>query len=159
MVGTILVAILVRVASTMYRNADKVLVITMWKMMLLDTSEYKLRLKIENTTGKVTHMRDISLVYFEEHTMKVYSRLAAMPIQSDDNFNFVSGSQEEGYVLRIFPHGNHNVVLDFKINPLLSLPSDTQIYFYYMNNRGKRRFAKINLATDRGQVLQFKNHK
>ena len=158
-VGTILVAILVRVASQMYRNADKVLLVTMWKMVLLDKNEYKFRLKVENTTGKVTHMRDISIVYFDGKTMKVYSRLAAMPIQSDNNANFVSGSEEEGYMLRIFPHGKHNVVLDFKVNPLTKVDAGTQFYLYYVNNRGKRRVAKINLGTDRVQVLQFKNHR
>ena len=67
--ATVLIVVLVQVAGRMYRNADKMLTVMAWKMALYDKDEYKVRLKIENTTGKVTHMRNISLVYIENKKM------------------------------------------------------------------------------------------
>ncbi len=157
--ATVLIVVLVQVAGRMYRNADKMLTVMAWKMALYDKDEYKVRLKIENTTGKVTHMRNISLVYIENKKMYVYSKLSEMPIQADDNFDFISGDKERGYALRIFPYGKHNVVLDFRKDPNIVVPENAQMYFCYTNNRGKHRVARIDLGTDRVQMLQFKNQK
>ena len=157
--GTVLIIVLVQVAGKIYRSADKILFVTMWKMALFDKEKYKLRLKVENMTGKVTHMRDISIIYLDHRKICVYSKLDAMPIQSEGDFDFVRDDGQGGYMLRIFPHAKHNVVLDFSKNHNIKLEEGTQLYLCYTNNRGKKRIAKINLGTDRVQVLQFKNHR
>lgn len=157
--ATILIVVLVQVAGKMYRTADKMLTVMAWKMALYDKDGYKVRLKIENTTGKVTHMKNLSLAYMLNKKLVVYSSLSEMPIQADDNFDFVSGTKESGFMLRIFPYGKHNVVLDFKKDPSVILPENAQMYLCYTNNRGKRRAAKIDLKTDRVQMLQFRNQK
>ena len=157
--ATFLVLILVQIAGKLYRSADKVLLITATRMTMLDNDECKIRLSIDNTTPKVTHLKSMSLVYFENKRMHIYSSLESMPIQAERDFTFVYGGSKEDYMLRIYPHRNHHVVLDFKTPGLLSLDKQTQFYFYYINKRGSKRIAKINLTTDRAQVLKFKNYK
>lgn len=162
LLGTVLVVILVQVAKAMYRNADKSMVVMVWKMMLFGDREYKLKVKIENTTSRITHLNHISLVTFVDKKVVVISTLKAMPIEPSavgNTADFIDGNPRVGYSLRIRPYGKHQVVLDFKLEDGVNIDKTTEVYFYYINKRGKKRVARIDLFTDRGQVLHFRNQK
>lgn len=159
LLGSVLVVVLTQVASKLYRNADKSLDITCYRMPMLDKRTIKIRLLIQNTTGNVTHLTHFALLRKKGRKYEVISTSRDMPIQADRETSFIYGDKQSGYGLRIAPNKKYNVVLDFPLEGDSALNNEDKTYFFYINKRGKKRVSSVDLFTSKTQTLHFHNQK
>ena len=155
-VAAVLVFVLVKIASSLKRSGG--FDITIKRIGLLDSHEFRFNLEFENTSKSDRSFNGLCLSYFLNGELTQIAEMVYQPIARGFDLGFVT--QADGRYGFLVERGkSQSAVIDFLLPDSFSLPKGARVCLSCTDENKRVLYAFVDLKSEEAKLLAFKKLK